>query len=111
MAREGYKQKRHFDTTPEPRPRRGKAHRRPLFVVQEHHASRLHYDLRLEAGLLLDARVVDVPRASNPTFVSLSSLKPLFFNGLKHEERLADNLGIEDPRNPRRARPLKRAPG
>ena len=44
MALETYKQKRHFDTTPEPRPRLGKGHRRPLFVVQEHHASRLHYD-------------------------------------------------------------------
>jgi integrase/recombinase XerD len=33
--------------------------------------------------LLLDSRVVDVPMSSNPTFVTLSSLKPLFFNGLK----------------------------
>ena len=34
-------------------------------------------------GLLLDSRVVDVPMASNLIAVTLSSLKPLFFNGLK----------------------------
>jgi hypothetical protein len=35
--------------------------------------------------LLLDSMVVDVPMASNPTFVTLSSLKPFFFNGLQNE--------------------------
>jgi hypothetical protein len=34
---------------------------------------------------LLDSRVLDVPRASNPTFVTLSSLKPCFFNDLQNE--------------------------
>jgi hypothetical protein len=29
--------------------------------------------------------VVDVPMAYNPTFVTLSSLKPFFFNGLQNE--------------------------
>jgi hypothetical protein len=33
--------------------------------------------------LLLDSRVVDVPRASNPVVVPLPSLKPFFFNGLQ----------------------------
>jgi hypothetical protein len=35
--------------------------------------------------LLLDSRVVDLPMAYNPIFVTLSSLNPLFFNGLKNE--------------------------
>jgi hypothetical protein len=35
--------------------------------------------------LLLDSRVVEVPMASNATFVMLSSLKLLFFNSLKNE--------------------------
>jgi nucleotide-binding universal stress UspA family protein len=35
--------------------------------------------------LLLDSRGVDLPMAYNPTFVILSSLKPLFFNRLKNE--------------------------
>src|SRR6476660_5963239 len=54
--RSEYDRKRSFDKPPEPRgsktkkrkpamPRQGKA---PRFVVQEHHARRLHWDLRLE---------------------------------------------------------------
>jgi hypothetical protein len=38
-----------------------------------------------QTWLLLDSRVVDLPMAYNPTFVLLSSLKSLFFNGLKNE--------------------------
>ncbi len=41
--------------------------------------------------LLLDSRVVDVPRASNPTFVMLSFLKPFFFNSLKNDLCCWDN--------------------
>ena len=40
---------------------------------------------RKAGRLLLDSRVVDMPMASNPTFVTLSSLKPFFFNGLQNE--------------------------
>jgi bifunctional non-homologous end joining protein LigD len=47
-----YDAKRDFAATPEPRGRkpasRGKAAAAPRFVVQEHHARALHWDLRLE---------------------------------------------------------------
>ena len=44
MALEEYRAKRDFRKTPEPSAQPGRPHRRPIFVVQEHYASRLHYD-------------------------------------------------------------------
>src|SRR6266446_76448 len=49
--------------------------------------------IRAYPRLLLDSRVVNLPMAYNPTFVILSSLKPLFFNSLKNELRFLDNAG------------------
>jgi bifunctional non-homologous end joining protein LigD len=56
-----YRGKRNATATPEPsggaRPRKGRAQERgsadPRFVIQEHHATRLHWDLRLERGGVL----------------------------------------------------------
>lgn len=50
-----YRAKRSADRTPEPVPARGPlpAGSGDSFVIQEHHARRLHYDLRLERGGVL----------------------------------------------------------
>jgi bifunctional non-homologous end joining protein LigD len=54
MPLEEYNRKRDFTTTREPSgSERARSHKQPIFVVQEHHASVLHYDYRLEADGVL----------------------------------------------------------
>ncbi|MHA1410471.1 MAG: DNA polymerase ligase N-terminal domain-containing protein [Candidatus Odinarchaeia archaeon] len=47
MSIDEYKRKRDFKKTPEPSSNIKGSHKR-IFVIQEHHASHLHWDLRLE---------------------------------------------------------------
>jgi bifunctional non-homologous end joining protein LigD len=55
-----YRRKRHFSQTPEPSGPSEKAARtaQPVFVVQKHAATRLHYDLRLEVDGVLKSWAV-----------------------------------------------------
>ena len=60
MSLTTYSAKRHFGRTPEPKARAAPARKRggPVFVVQKHQASQLHYDFRLEVDGVLKSWAV-----------------------------------------------------
>jgi bifunctional non-homologous end joining protein LigD len=62
-----YRRKRSFDKTREPEPgKRLPAGQRAIFVVQLHHASRRHYDFRLQVGDALKSWAVPKGPSYNP---------------------------------------------
>jgi len=72
MSLKQYKNKRDFEKTSEPDGNEQKTIEKPLFVVQKHDASHLHYDLRLKMGGVLKSWAIPKGPSLNPDIKRLA---------------------------------------
>ena len=85
MALETYRAKRKFDRTPEPKGGKAESDER-IFVVQQHHARRMHYDFRLQIGDALKSWAVPQGPCLDPKVRRLAKLvedHPLDYAGFE----------------------------
>ncbi len=70
-----YKKKRDFSQTPEPKPKIDKtSQREPIFVIQQHHASHMHYDFRIESDGVLKSWAVPKGPSTDPREKRLAAM-------------------------------------
>ena len=87
MSLKTYSEKRRFERTPEPAPAAVEQHAGALqFCVQRHHATRLHYDLRLEVGGALKSWAVPKGPTLDPSEKRLAMMvedHPMEYGGFE----------------------------
>jgi DNA ligase D-like protein (predicted 3'-phosphoesterase) len=74
---ERYKSKRDFSKTPEPKAGSRKSSKKPIFVIQQHDATRLHFDVRLEVDGVLVSWAVPKGPSTDPREKRLARRNPV----------------------------------
>lgn len=67
MSLQSYKKKRDLKKTPEPSGKKKSSGNNPIFVIQKHDASNLHYDFRLEVDGVLKSWAVPKGPSTDPS--------------------------------------------
>jgi DNA ligase D, 3''-phosphoesterase domain len=101
MSLADYRRKRSFDSTREPEPgKRPPRGQRPIFVVQLHHASRRHYDFRLQVGDALKSWAVPKGPSYDPSVKRMAvevEDHPVDYAGLKARSPRASTVAAMSP--------------
>ena len=70
---ESYQRKRNFKKTPEPKPKVKRSKKKNIFVIQQHHASHMHFDFRLEIDGVLKSWAIPKGPSTDPKIKRLAA--------------------------------------